>query len=225
LREGVNFDLVWEFLVKRYGWIIATSVCLATFGCAREDGGSRKGDVLNVIPEKVEEKVEEGSASQKAAPRFTVDRVVYHYSKYDTSKVGYPSMGPGDDYILSAENYPEFDALIGQVLDETKVNDAVTLRKYLELAWAGQKEEVNRIDALGERYRAPSGSGVNRSFGLYQGEMRVYEFEPDLRRYSGEHVRNLYKLTTEAKNKVPAQSDDSQLPPPPKKELDPEIID
>lgn len=207
--------------MQKYGWIIAVSLCLLSAGCAREEK-------LNVVPEvvekKVEDKVDEGSASQKAAPRYTVDRVVYHYSKYDTSKVGYPSMGPGDDYILSAENHPDFDALIAQVLDETKVNNEVTLRKYLELGWSGQDEEVERIDALASRYRAPSGSGVNQSFGLYQGELRVYEFEPDLRRYSGEHVRNLYTLTTDAKNKVPAKGDGSQLPAPAKLQ-DPEIID
>lgn len=199
--------------MKQYGWIFGALGTLGLFSCANDQVENRKAEAVNVIPKTEEPKVvEEQSASQKTAPApLTIDRVVYHYSTYDTSKVGYPSNGPGDDYILSAANYPEFDQAIATLLDETKVNDAVTLRKYLELAWGGEKEEVQRIDALRPRYRGPSGSGVNRSFGLYRGDVRIYEFEPDLQRYSGEHVRALYKLTTDAKNKVPAQGDGSEL--------------
>lgn len=201
--------------MKQYGWILGVLGTLGLFSCANDQVENRKAGAVNVIPISEEPKVvEEPGASQKVAPiPVKIDRVVYHYSTYDTSQVGYPSNGPGDDYVLSAANHPEFDQLITKVLDETKVNDAVTLRKYLELAMAGEKEEVQRIDGIAPRYRAPSGSGVNKSFGLYFGDMRIYEFEPDLRRYSGEHVRALYKITTDPKNKVAAESDDPSLPP------------
>lgn len=163
----------------------------------------------------------------KPMAEFSVTRVVYHRSTYDTSKVGYPSNGPGDTYVYTVEKDPEFESFIKDVLDQTRVNDAVTLRDYIGFKLDQNRDEIKRIDALGPMYRAPSGSGVNTSFALFDGERELYEFQPDLRRYSGERVRNLYTKTVAAENKIaaepfedgiPRKADDIMPPPPQKSE-------
>jgi hypothetical protein len=111
-----------------------------------------------------------------------------------------PSLPPQyvteDQWLLRPEHVDDWDALIGRVLDETKVNDAMTVREHAQ-ALANGDEATLKLLAPDPNVAIAHPSGApSITFTLLDGADVVYEFDSDLE-YTGEAFSELRTLVKE----------------------------
>lgn len=94
-----------------------------------------------------------------------------------------PSGGYGYRLSLAAANDPQFEAHIAALLDDTRVNDSVSLREYIDLERAGDAAKLEEIRAKGK-----TEGPVMFELTLYEGSTPVHQFWLHREEYSAAPV-------------------------------------
>jgi hypothetical protein len=105
-----------------------------------------------------------------------------------------PEFRADTDHTLSRAQFEGFDEAIDAMLDETMVNDRVTLREYFQMLRVGDKEGLNEIQSLNPpRFDGGEGGSTVTLTARWSDEV-VTEF-PDDAEYSTGLVASMQQRT------------------------------
>ncbi|WP_106390703.1 hypothetical protein [Enhygromyxa salina] len=165
--------------MQTHHWIVAFTAALGLMACGKGKPGSEHADAPAASV---------GATQSEVAPiEVTGVRL----------EVTNPSISPDDRvdrvWVLEGSAVEGFDALIAELLSQTKVNDRITLGEYVHLVEARDQAALAELRAHAPPANVPLDGASRRELSLLRGGQEIFEFDWDMA-YSGALVDELEQL-------------------------------